>query len=61
MDIFKGWRTVVLNAAILIAAVAATLTGQITDPDILKIVIIVQSVANVVLRVLTDTKVGSST
>lgn len=57
MKSLKGYKTIIFNGATLAAMLLAALTGQITDPDILKGIVIAQSVVNVVLRFLTDSPV----
>lgn len=57
----RGWRTLAINLITLAVLLLTALTGQLTDPAILRGVAIGLTVANVLLRFLTDTKVGSST
>lgn len=52
MKTLKGYRTIIFNAATLIAMLLAAVTGQITDPNILKGIAIGQAVVNVILRFL---------
>lgn len=58
MNALKGYRTIIANAALLVVMLGAALTGQIDDPAVLKGIVIATTVANVILRFLTDTAVG---
>lgn len=57
----KGYRTIIVNAALFIVLLASALTGQIEDPEALRWIAIGTTVANVVLRFLTSTAVGKGT
>ncbi len=57
MKSLKGYKTLIFNGATLAAMLLAALTGQITDPNILKGIAIGQAVVNVVLRFITDSPV----
>ena len=60
MSTLKGYRTVAINGAILLGAILASLTGSIDDPQMLKNIVIAQSIVNVALRFLTNTPVGGT-
>jgi hypothetical protein len=55
----KGYRTLAINILSLLVLVLGGLTGQITDPNTLRYFAIALTVANVVLRWLTDGPVPS--
>ena len=54
----KGWRTLVLNATLLVVTVAGALSGQIDDPAVLQWLLIISAVANGIMRWLTTGPVG---
>lgn len=58
MTKFKGWRTLAINIAVFVVMLGAALSGQITDPAILRGIVMATAVANVVIRFFTDTAVG---
>jgi len=60
MTKFKGFRTIAINGAVFVVMLGAALSGQITDPDILRGIVMATAVANVVIRFFTDTSVGKS-
>ena len=60
MNKFKGFRTVALNFAFFVVMLGGAFTGQITDPDTLRWMLVAQTVANVVIRFFTTTPVGKS-
>lgn len=60
MKKFKGFRTLALNVAFFVVMLGGAFTGQITDPDTLRWMLAVQTVANVVIRFFTTTAVGQS-
>lgn len=57
-DLFRGYRTIVVNVITLVVLCLTGLTGQITDPETLRYIAIGLTVLNVVLRYLTNTPVG---
>lgn len=58
MAIFKGWRTVLVNGlTIIVAAAAWPEVVQLVDPQVL---LLLSAGSNVLLRLLTTTKVGSA-
>lgn len=59
MSKLKGYRTLIINGLTAVATIGALLTGQVSDPETLKAIILVVAVANAVLRFLTDTPVGA--
>lgn len=60
MNKFKGTRTIILNAAVFVVMLGAGVSGQITDPDVLRGIVMATAVANVVIRFFTTTAVGKS-
>ena len=61
MTFLKGYRTVIFNAATILAGIGE-LSGliDVVSPGSEPIVMLVVGVANLVLRFLTDTAVGAS-
>lgn len=57
MNQLKGWKTVSVNIATLIIVAGGALTGQITDGRTLAIIASVVAIANIMLRILTNTAV----
>ncbi len=60
MSKLKGWKTLTINVAVFVVMLGGALTGQITDPDTIRIVALATTVANVVMRFFTDTGVGKA-
>lgn len=56
----KGYRSLILNFATLVVIAGGALTGQVTDGQTVAIIGSVVAVANLVLRLLTDTAAGKS-
>lgn len=59
-DLFKGYRTFIVNIATLFILLATGLTGQIENPETLRYIAIGVTVANVLLRYFTSTAPGKS-
>lgn len=60
LDNLKGYRTLIFNVASLVVLIGTYLTGSVTDGETLRIIAIVVSGANMLLRMMTDTPVGKS-
>lgn len=60
MNKFKGWKTLSINVAVFVVMLGAGVSGQITDPAILRGIVMATAVANVVIRFFTTTAVGKS-
>ena len=55
----RGYRTVCINVLTLAVLIIGGLTGQITDPVVLRWMAIGLTVGNIILRFLTTGSVGS--
>ena len=58
--LFKGYRTRIVNLASLIVLVGGALTGTVENPETLRIIAVAVTVANLILRELTNTPAGKS-
>ena len=58
MNALKGYRTLLLNFVTFIVLAGGALTGQVENPETLRIIAIVVTLANVGLRMLTTGPVG---
>lgn len=58
MKSLVGYRTIAVNVLTLLVAAATLFTGNITDPETLKVALGVIAALNLVLRFLTTTPVG---
>ena len=59
-DYLKGRRTLIINALTAAVVILGGMSGQITDPDTLRIIAVVLAAANFGLRFLTTTPVGKT-
>ena len=57
----KGFRTLLLNAATFVTLLVAAIMGEFSDPEMLRILVLVNTVGNVLLRFLTKGPVGGGT
>ena len=55
----KGYRTVLINVITLAVLIIGGLTGQITDPVVLRWMAIGLTIGNIILRFLTTGAVGT--
>ena len=60
MQKLAGYKTLTINILTLLVLVLTSLTGTITDPGTLQIIIGALAVLNVILRFLTNSPVGKS-
>ena len=58
MNRLKGYRTIVLNVLTFVVVAGGALTGQIENPETLRWIAILVTLANVGMRMLTTGKVG---
>jgi hypothetical protein len=61
MNFLKGYRTIIFNVAVILAGLAEVADViSIVAPGSEPLVLLIVGIANLVLRYLTDTKVGES-
>ena len=58
MNRLKGYRTLILNVLTFVVLAGGSLTGQIENPETLRWIAILVTLANVGMRMLTTGKVG---
>ena len=58
MNRLKGYRTIILNVLTFVVVAGGALTGQIENPETLRWIAILVTLANVGMRMLTTGKVG---
>ena len=60
MQKLAGYKTLAVNGLTLLGMILAALTGTITDTGTLQVIVILMTVANIILRFLTNSPVGKS-
>jgi len=54
----KGYRTLILNVLTFVVVAGGAMTGQVENPETLRWIAILVTIANVGMRMLTTGKVG---